>query len=35
MDPEKCWGTIDYIIELLDSGFKYLDTEEIGENETT
>jgi hypothetical protein len=31
MDPDKCWGTIDHIIELLESGFKYLSTEQIGE----
>ena len=35
MDPEKCWGQIDNIIGVLDQGFKYLVTEEIGESKTT
>jgi len=31
MDKDKCWEQIDVIIEVLDTGFRYLATEEIQE----
>lgn len=34
MDPQKCWESIDTIIAVMDQGFKYLATEEIGEQKT-
>jgi hypothetical protein len=35
MDPKKCWQSVDQIIAVMDQGFKYLATEEIGEQKTT
>lgn len=31
MDKNKCWEQIDVIIEVLDTGFRYLATDEIQE----
>lgn len=31
MDKDKCWEQIDVIIEVLDTGFRYLATDEIQE----
>jgi len=31
MDKEKCWEQIDVIIEVLDTGFRYLAADEIQE----